>query len=88
MDEIKGFKHQITVKDLLRKQEGNGDLEFASVYFNSTTKTVFNCKYMRDKSFQEVILIKDMAGWSVNKLWIREYIYFQSIIRKFIHWIT
>ena len=62
MDEIKGFKHQITVKDLLRKQEGTGDLEFASVYFNSTTKTVFNCKYMRDKSFQEVILIKDMAG--------------------------
>ena len=63
MDEIKGFKHQITVKDLLRKQKENGDLEFASVYFNSTTKTVIICKYMGDKSFQEVILIKDMVGW-------------------------
>ena len=62
MDEIKGFKHQIIAKDLLRKQKENGDLENL-LLFNSTTKTVIICKYMGDKSFQEVILIKDMVGW-------------------------
>ena len=57
LDEIKGFKYKITVKLLLRKQKGNeGDIEIAPVYFNSTTKTVINFKYMLDKSFQEILL--------------------------------
>ena len=29
---------------LLRKDKENGDIEFATVYFNSTTKTVINFK--------------------------------------------
>ena len=41
-DEMKGFKYQITVKVLLRKDKQNRDIEFALVYFNSTPKTVIN----------------------------------------------
>ena len=55
LDEIKGLKYQITVKVLLSKHKGNGDKEFTPVYFNSTTKTVINSKYMLDKSFQEIL---------------------------------
>ena len=55
LDEIKGFKYQITVKMLLKKDKQNGDIEFDPVYFNSTTKTVINFKYYLDKSFQEVL---------------------------------
>ena len=54
-DEIKGFKYQITVKVLLRKDEQNGYKEFAPAYFNSTTKIVINFKYDLEKSFQEVL---------------------------------
>ena len=54
-DKIKGFKYQITVKGLLRKDKQNGGIEFAPVYFNSSTKTVINFKYDLDKSFQEVL---------------------------------
>ena len=32
-DEIKGFKYQITVKALLRKDKQNGDIEFFSDLF-------------------------------------------------------
>ena len=54
LDEIKGFKYQITVKALLRKDKQNGEIEFALDYFNSTTKTVINFKYDLDKFFKEV----------------------------------
>ena len=50
--EIKGFKHQTMVKASLRKHTKNEDIEFASIYFNSTTKTVINLKYDLDKSFE------------------------------------
>ena len=59
LDKIKGFKYQITVQVLLRKHKGNEDIEFAPGYFNSTTKTVINSKYMLDKSFQEILYIVD-----------------------------
>ena len=52
LDDIKDFKHQITVKILMSKQIGNGSTEFASVYFNSTTETVINFQYYLDKSFE------------------------------------
>ena len=51
LDEIKGFKYQITAKVLLRKHKENGDMKFASACFNSTTKTVIKSKYDNDKSF-------------------------------------
>ena len=34
INEIKGFKYQITVKFLLKKYKPNGEIEFAPVYFN------------------------------------------------------
>ena len=54
LNEMKGFKYQITVKVLLCKYKENGDKDFAPVYFNSATKTVNNSdKYGLDRSFQE-----------------------------------
>ena len=55
LDEIKGFKYQITVKVFLSKHKENGDKGSALVYFNSITKTIINSKYDLDKSFQEVL---------------------------------
>ena len=53
---MEGFKHQISVAVLLCKHKQNGDIEYAPVYFNSTTKTVINSdKYDLDKSFQEIL---------------------------------
>ena len=40
LNEIKGFKYQITVRVLSSKYEENVGREFAPVYFNSITKTV------------------------------------------------
>ena len=62
LQEIKGFKYQITVKVLLSKYKGNGDKEFAPA------KTIINSAYMLDKSFQEILykyiirLMKDLVG--------------------------
>ena len=38
INEIKGFKYQITVKVSLKKYKTNGEIEFTPVYFNSLTK--------------------------------------------------
>ena len=42
INEMKGFKYQITVKVLLKKYKLNREIEFAPVYFNSLTKLVIN----------------------------------------------
>ena len=42
LNETKGFKCQITLKVMLKKYKPHGEIEFAPVYFNSTTKTVIN----------------------------------------------
>ena len=53
LDKMKGFKYQITAKNLLKKLKENRDFEFAPVSFNSTAKTVINFeKYIIDESFQ------------------------------------
>ena len=55
-NEIKGFKYHITVKVLSGKHNQNGDIEFSPVYFNSTSKTIFNSyKYGLDKSFHNIL---------------------------------
>ena len=41
-------------KVLLGKK--NEDIEFAPVYFNSTTKKLINSKYILDKSFPEIFV--------------------------------
>ena len=54
LNEIKGFRYQITVKVLLSRYKENGDIEFTPVYFNSATKIVINFEYMFSKSFQKI----------------------------------
>ena len=53
LNETKGFKYQITVKVLLKKYKLNGEIEFAPVYFNSTTKTVISHKFCLEMLFKK-----------------------------------
>ena len=73
INEIKGFKHQITVKALLKKYNPNGEIEFAPVYFNSLTKLVINHRYKLNKSFQEILYridawINEGSGWIIESI--------------------
>ena len=55
LDEMKGFKYQISVTVLLSKRNINGSIEYSPVYFNSATKTVINSEFNLDKLFQEIL---------------------------------
>ena len=55
INEIKGFKYQITLKVLLKKYKPNGEIEFTPVYFNSLTKLLVNHRYKLNISFQEIL---------------------------------
>ena len=71
INEIKGFKYQITVKIVLKKYKPNGETEFAPIYFNSRTKLVINHRYELNKSFQEILYkidawINKGSGWIVE----------------------
>ena len=71
MNETKGFKYQITVKVLLKKYNSNEEIEFASVYFNSVTKTVINHRFRLENFFQEMLYMTDVwinkgSGWKVE----------------------
>ena len=71
LNETKGFKYQSTVKVLLKKYKSNGEIEFAPVYFNSSTKTIINHRYKLDKSFQEILCwidawINRESGWIIE----------------------
>ena len=73
LNEMKGFKYQITVEVLLSKHKLNGDIEYAPVYFNSATKTVNNSEYYLDKSFQEILYRTDNwiiegSGWIIESI--------------------
>ena len=68
LNETKGFKYQITLKGMLKKYKPNGEIEFRTVYFNSTTKTVINHKFSLENAFQEVLhwidnWINEGSGW-------------------------
>ena len=78
INEMKGFKYQITVKILLKKYKPNREIEFAPVYFNSSTKLVVNHRYELNKSFQE-ILYKIDAWIDKGSDWIVELIESQYI---------
>ena len=60
LNETKGFKYQITVTVLLKKYKLNGEIEFAPVYFNSTTKRVINHRFRLENSF--LIAVKAHNG--------------------------
>ena len=73
LNEMKGFKYQITVAVLLSKEKGNGEIEYSSVYFNSMTKTVINSKFSFDTSFQEILCridnwINEGSGWIIESI--------------------
>ena len=55
---------------MLKKDNQNGDIEFAPVNFDSTTNTLINFKYDLGKSFQEVFYridnwINEGSGWII-----------------------
>ena len=52
LNELKGFKYQITVEVLFKKYKFNGEIKFTPVYFNSITKTVTNHMFRLEKSFE------------------------------------
>ena len=54
LNETEGFKYQITVKVLLKKCTLSGEIEFASVCFNSATKTVINHRFRLKNYFEEI----------------------------------
>ena len=69
----KVFEYQITVKVLLKKYKFNSEIGFASVYFNSVTKTVINSKFKSENSFQEMLYMIDVwinngSGWNVGSI--------------------
>ena len=70
--EIEGLKYPMTLKFLLSKQNQNGDIEFSTVYFNSTAKTVINTnKYVPNKSVQQVFYridnwINEGSTWTID----------------------
>ena len=73
INETKGFKHQITVKVLLKKYQHNGEIEFAPVYFNSFTNTAINYRFNLENSFQEILYLIDVwinngTGWNAESI--------------------
>ena len=59
LNETKGFKYQITLKVMLKKYKPNGEIEFRTVYFNLTTKTVINHKLSIENAFQDILYRTD-----------------------------
>ena len=57
------------MKVLLSKHKESGDIEFAPVYFNSTTKTVINLEY--DLDFKEILY--RIGNW-FTRCWAIEYV--------------
>ena len=58
---------------MLRKEKGNGNIEYAPAYFNSATETLINSEYNLDKSFQEVLYridnwINKGSGWIIESI--------------------
>ena len=72
LNETKSFKYQITVKVLLKKYKHNGEIDFASVYFNSFTKTLINHRFRLENSFQILYVIvvwtNKGSGWNVESI--------------------
>ena len=58
---------------MLKKYKLNGEIEFAPVYLNSTTKTVINHRFRLENSFQEILYMIDVwinngSGWNVESI--------------------
>ena len=75
LNETKGFKVWNNTKSCVKKYKSNGDIEFAPVYFNSTTKTVINNKFCLENGFQEILYridnwINEWSGRTVESQYI------------------
>ena len=73
LNEILGFKYQITVNVLLKKYKLNEEIEFAGVYFNSLTKIVTNKRFKRLNAFQKILYridcwINEGSGWIIESI--------------------
>ena len=71
LNELKGFKYQITVDVLFKKYKLNREIEFRPVYFNSVTKLVTNHVFRLEKYFEEILYIIDVwinngSGWIID----------------------
>ena len=56
---------------MLKRYRSNGEIEFAPVHFNSSTKTIINRRYKLDQSFQETLYRIDAwinrgSGWIIE----------------------
>ena len=53
-----------TTNSHVKKYKANGEIEFAPVYFSSTTKSVMHCKFSFENVFQEILyrIITGLAG--------------------------
>ena len=56
---------------MLKKYKPNGEIEFAPVYFNSSTKTVINYRFKLEHAFQETLYRVDAwinrgSGWVIE----------------------
>ena len=70
LNEIKGFKYQITLSIFLSKIRSDGNIEYFPVYFNSATKIN---KFGLDQSFQEILYridnwINKRSGWIIEEI--------------------
>ena len=73
LNEIKGFKYQITFAVFLSKIKTSESIEYSTVYFNSTTKTVINNEYDLDQSFQKILYridnwFNEGSGWIIQEI--------------------
>ena len=71
LNETKCFKYQITVKVLLKKYKPNEEIEFAPVYFDSSTKTIISNRFKLEDAFQEILYridawIDQRSGWIIE----------------------
>ena len=74
----KGFKYQITLKVMLKNTNPMEKFNLDQFYFNSTTKTVINQKFILENTFQEILYRID--NWiNEGSVWIVKIIESQYI---------
>ena len=73
LNEIKGFKYQIAVTVLFKTYKPNEEIEFTSVYLNSSAKTIINNRFTLEHAFQEILYridawINKGSGWIIESI--------------------
>ena len=73
LNEVNGFKYQITVKVLLKKYKLRGETAFAPFYISSVTRPVINHRFKLENFSQEILYMIDVwinngSGWNVESI--------------------